>query len=70
MFIDADKNPQDYFLAHETFSTAILCGDDWSWQDSTGAFVVRDYVAAVACLRNCNIIAREATWILQPRNEL
>lgn len=65
VYIDADKQPEDYLLAHELFPSAILCGDDWSWRNPQGEFPVRNYVKDVAALRGCEIIAQDATWILQ-----
>lgn len=68
IFIDADKRPPDYMLAHQIFPKAILCGDDWTWQDASGAYPVRDYVNRIAELRDCAVISRDATWLLSPRS--
>jgi hypothetical protein len=67
IYIDAQKERQDYILAHEIFPNAILCGDDWEWQDTSGEFAVRPFVYEVAEARNCDIVAERATWILKPR---
>jgi hypothetical protein len=67
IYIDADKQPEDYLLAHELFPQARLCGDDWTWQDPNGSYPVREYVARIAGLRNCAILVKDATWVLEPR---
>jgi hypothetical protein len=66
IYIDAGKERQDYFLAHEIFPNSILCGDDWEWQDSNGEFAVRPFVHELAEARHCEVVAEHATWILKP----
>lgn len=66
IYIDANKEPQDYLLAHEIFPNAILCGDDWGWRNKQGEMVVRSYVHEVAKVRDCTVQAKLATWILWP----
>jgi hypothetical protein len=67
IYIDANKERQDYVLAHDTFPRSILCGDDWEWQDAKGEFAVRPFVYEVAETRNCDVVAERATWVLRPR---
>jgi hypothetical protein len=67
IYIDANKERQDYVLAHETFPRSILCGDDWEWQDAKGEYAVRRFVHEVADARNCDVVAERATWVLRPR---
>jgi hypothetical protein len=67
IYIDANKERQDYVLAHETFPKSILCGDDWEWQDAKGEYAVRPFVHEVAEARNCEIVAERATWVLKSR---
>jgi hypothetical protein len=67
IYIDANKELLDYRLAHETFPNAILCGDDWTWQDSSGDYPVREFVNGIAELRDCTVVSRGATWLLAPR---
>lgn len=67
IYIDANKERQDYVLAHETFPRSILCGDDWEWQDAKGEYAVRPFVHEVAEARNCDVVAERATWVLRPR---
>jgi hypothetical protein len=67
IYIDANKERQDYVLAHETFPRSILCGDDWEWQDAKGELAVQSFVYEVAEIRNCDVVAEQATWILRPR---
>jgi hypothetical protein len=64
IYIDANKQPQDYMLAHQLFPNAILCGDDWTWQDESGDYPVRGYVHQVAAFRDCTVLAKDATWVL------
>jgi hypothetical protein len=66
VYIDAGKHRDDYRLAHETFPNAILCGDDWEWQDDAGEGI-RAFVYEVAYLRGCDVIADRATWVLRPK---
>jgi hypothetical protein len=66
IYIDANKERQDYVLAHEIFPNSIISGDDWEWTNDKGIMVVRDYVSEVAKLRGCRVVARRATWILEP----
>jgi hypothetical protein len=68
VYIDANKERRDYLLAHEIFTNSILCGDDWEWQNAKGECAVRPFVHEVADLRNCDIVAERATWILRPRS--
>jgi hypothetical protein len=67
IYIDANKERQDYVLAHETFPNSILCGDDWGWRNKEGEMVVRSYVYEVAKARDCTVTAERATWVLRPR---
>ena len=67
IYIDANKERQDYILAHETFPNSILCGDDWEWQDDKAEYAVRPFVHEVAEARDCDVISERATWILTPR---
>jgi hypothetical protein len=67
IYIDANKERQDYVLAHETFPTSIICGDDWEWQDANGEYAVRRFVHELADTRHCDVTAERATWILRPR---
>jgi hypothetical protein len=67
IYIDANKERQDYVLAHETFPRSILCGDDWEWQDAKGEYAVRPFVHEVAEARNCDVVADRATWVLRSR---
>jgi hypothetical protein len=67
IYIDANKEKQDYHLAHETFPATRICGDDWYWEDARGEFTVRRYVNEVASLRNCHVVAEGATWVLTPK---
>lgn len=67
IYIDANKERQDYLLAHETFPRSILCGDDWEWQDAKGEYAVRPFVHEVAEARNCDVVAERATWVMRPR---
>jgi len=67
IYIDANKERQDYVLAHETFPRSILCGDDWECQDAKGEYAVRTFVHEVAQARNCDVVAERATWVLRPR---
>jgi hypothetical protein len=67
IYIDANKERQDYVLAHKTFPSSILCGDDWEWQDAKGEYAVRTFVREVAEARNCEVVAERATWVLRPR---
>ena len=67
IYIDANKERQDYTLAHETFPSSILCGDDWEWQDAEGELAVRPFVYELAEKRNCDVVAERATWVLRPR---
>jgi hypothetical protein len=67
IYIDANKERQDYFLAHETFPRSILCGDDWEWQGAEGEFAVRPFVYEIAETRNCDVVTEGATWVLMPR---
>ncbi len=69
VFIDANKEMQDYSLAHELFPHAILCGDDWSWRDKSGAYPVRRYAQDIAERRRCNVVSQDATWILAPKTD-
>ena len=64
VYIDAMKQPQDYMLAHQLFPTAVMCGDDWTWQDEGGGYPVRGYVHHVAGLRGCTVLAKDQTWVL------
>jgi hypothetical protein len=64
VYIDADKQPSDYMLAHQLFPTTVLCGDDWDWQDEGGGYPVRGYAHHVAALRDCTVLAKDATWVL------
>ncbi|MBO0733105.1 MAG: hypothetical protein J2P49_02045 [Methylocapsa sp.] len=64
IYIDATKQPQEYLLVHELFPAATLCGDDWTWQDETGTCPVRNYFHKVAALRDCSVLAKDATWLL------
>ncbi len=68
IYIDANKERQDYVLAHETFPNAILCGDDWGWRNKQGEMVVRSYVYEIAKARDCTITAERATWALRPNS--
>jgi hypothetical protein len=68
IYIDANKEREDYILAHETFPNSILCGDDWEWRNKEGEFVVRSYVYEIAKARGCTVIAKHATWILREPN--
>ena len=67
IFIDANKEKKDYLLAHEMFPAARICGDDWDWHDARGEIIVRRYVHEVASLRNCDVVAERATWVLTPK---
>jgi hypothetical protein len=67
IYIDANKERQDYLLAHETFPRSVLCGDDWEWQDAKGEYAVRTFVHEVAEARNCEAVAERATWVMRPR---
>ena len=67
IFIDANKEKKDYLLAHEMFPAARICGDDWDWQDARGENIVRRHVHEVASLRNCDVVAERATWVLTPK---
>jgi hypothetical protein len=67
IYIDANKERQDYVLAHETFPRSILCGDDWEWQDAKGEYAVQPFVHEVAEVRNCEVVVERATWVLRPR---
>jgi hypothetical protein len=67
IYIDANKERQDYVLAHETFPRSILCGDDWDWQDAKGELAVRPFVYELAEKRSCDVVAEQATWVLRPR---
>jgi hypothetical protein len=49
------------------FPAARICGDDWDWQDAHGEIIVRRYVHEVASLRNCDVVAERATWVLRPK---
>jgi hypothetical protein len=69
IYIDANKERQDYILAHETFPNSILCGDDWEWQNDQGECPVRSFVYEIAEARNCDVIAERATWVLRPLAE-
>jgi hypothetical protein len=68
--IDANKDRQDYLLAHEIFPRSILCGDDWEWRDAKGEYAVRPFVHEVAEARKCDVVAERATWVLRPRQFL
>jgi hypothetical protein len=68
IYIDANKQHEDYLLAHEKFPNAIICGDDWEWRDDEGQFAVRPFVYEIAELRNCDVVVERATWILKPRS--
>jgi hypothetical protein len=65
VYIDADKQAENYYLAHKLFPNAIICGDDWTWRDEAGELPVRRYVNEIAALRGCSIVAEDATWMLQ-----
>ncbi len=67
VYIDANKERQDYILADQAFPRAIICGDDWEWQDDNGDYAVRHFVHEVADTRRCQVVAERATWILKPR---
>ena len=67
IYIDANKEREDYISAHQIFSNSILCGDDWEWQDVNGEMAVRPPVYEIAKARDCDVVAERATWILRPR---
>jgi hypothetical protein len=54
-------------ILRTTFPAARICGDDWYWEDARGEFIVRRYVNEVASLRNCDVVAEGATWVLTPK---
>lgn len=64
IYVDALKQPDDYFKAVETFPDAILCGDDWTWANEAGEFPVRDYVRQIAAVQGGEVEAVDATWII------
>ena len=66
IYIDANKQWPEFISAHENFPDAIICGDDWTWKDSNGEYPVRDYVQKLADIRNKKVIAKDATWLIQP----
>jgi len=67
IYIDANKEREDYFLAHEMFPSATLCGCDWEWADASGECPVQDYVGEIARIRRCEVIAEKCTWIIRSR---
>jgi hypothetical protein len=65
IFIDADKQPQGFMLAHQLFPTAMLCGCDWEWQDESGGYPVRDPIHRIAALRGGIVLAKHSTWVVE-----
>ncbi len=72
VFIDAMKRREEFIGAHEAFPEAIITGDDWSWKNQAdGTYPVRAAVAELAKLRNAEIYATGATFVLsEPRHGL
>lgn len=66
VYLDAGKERAEFEGAHRAFPNSILSGDDWSWKDSDGRYVVREHVDAIARLRKASYTAKYATWIINP----
>lgn len=65
IYIDAGKERPDYIDAEKMFPKAVLCGDDWEWQNERGDFPVRAFVHELAERRNCDVVVDRATWVLR-----
>jgi hypothetical protein len=67
IYIDALKSDEDLWVAHEVFPRSILCGDDWTWRDEDGRYLMRDHVQAFAAEKDFDVRAEGATWLITPR---
>lgn len=67
IYIDAFKSDEDLWVAHEVFPRSILCGDDWTWRDEDGRYLMRDHVEAFAAEKDFDVRAEGATWLITPR---
>jgi hypothetical protein len=66
VYIDAFKTDDDLWKAHEVFPDAILCGDDWTWRDDEGRFLMREHVESFVAENPFQVEAEGATWVLSP----
>lgn len=64
IYIDAFKEADDLYVAHELFPEAVLCGDDWNWRDQNGEYKMQNNVKQFARDKGFYIKADRATWVL------
>ena len=64
VYIDAFKSDEDLWVAHELFPKAVLCGDDWTWQDEAGRYRMREHVEHFVDEKGFEVHAEGATWIV------
>ncbi|ARE81809.1 hypothetical protein ROSMUCSMR3_00303 [Roseovarius mucosus] len=64
IYLDGFKNRDELDVAHDLFPDAVLCGDNWLWQDQTGAFVVQHSITAFAQDHGFDIEDLRQSWIL------
>ena len=65
IYIDALKSDEDLWVAHEVFPASILCGDDWTWRDETGATACGS-TSSASRPRRTSRSRRWGTWLLPP----
>lgn len=64
IYIDAAKDEDELWVAHQLFPDAILCGDDWNWRDDDRRCRMREHVERFVEAHGFSVDAEDATWII------
>ena len=65
IYFDNDKTMDDLYVCSDVFPDAVLTGDDWTWSNDNGDFVVRKAVLEFCESKNCKVEVSQASWIIR-----
>jgi len=70
IFLDADKRGREVATCHQIWPSALLCGDDWYWNEANAdpSYPIRDPVLEFADKNKLDVRIADATWALIPRS--
>ncbi len=63
VFLDATKTIDDLLVCHQLWPSAILTGDDWSWE-LEGDFLAKDAVIKFASKHGFEVIHKRQSWLI------
>lgn len=66
-FLDSTKTGDELEVFRSLWPEAIISGDDWTWQSNAASSIydIREAVVPFAKKYNLNIVAEDATWLLE-----